>query len=165
MSWPPAWLAFDQTPSKPFCAGGEAAQALGWAVWTCQCPSNAQKQNQWPVQPQGVTSSSPGVSLVGGEHPGKSCVREKHGSTTCETRGSADYGAKGPHQPPHSRFFQSLIHGEHTSICLAAAPPASPLPCLPPLTRLCLPMRNNPAEYMLWKGKMQETDSNDLLSN
>lgn len=42
-----------------------------------------------------------------------------------------------------------------------------PLPskCLASLTRLCLPMRNNPAEYMFLKGKTQETDSNDLLSN
>lgn len=37
--------------------------------------------------------------------------------------------------------------------------------CLASFRRLCLPMRNNPDEYMFLKGKSQETDSNDLLSN
>lgn len=67
--------------------------------------------------PRSPTVSPPavlGMGLAGGEHPGKSFVRGKNGSKTCETGGSADYGTKGPLQLHHSTFFQSLLHGEQT---------------------------------------------------
>lgn len=88
MSLPPAWLSFDQTPSKPFRAEGEAAHALRWAVWTSQCLSNAEcfgkTETNVPCSIYstacGTTVPPPavlGMSLAGGEHHGKSFVRKK----------------------------------------------------------------------------------------
>lgn len=138
--WPPACLqSLDPTPSKPSCAEGEAAPALIWAARTCQCPSNAEyfgkTEANGPCSPSGmgqshsVTTAVLGRSLAGGEHHGKSSVREKNGSKTCETWGSADYGTEGPHQLHHSRFSLSpgsCSRESKAGICLAAAPGASP---------------------------------------
>lgn len=140
-----------------------------------QCRMFWENRDQRPCSPYGTacrTTGFPpaalGMSLAGGEHHGKPSVRNKNQSKTCETRdqlimGPKDHisyttpGSSSPKEPAPWRAKQAS----------AWLPLLQPLPskCLASLTMLCLPMRNNPAEYMFLKGKMQETDSNDLLSN
>lgn len=142
-----------------------------------QCRMFWKNRNQWPMQhlqhslwDHSATTSSPGDESGRRRAPWQIfCEKKNTGARPMRPGDQLITGPKyhisyitpsssSPEEPARQRANQA-------SAWLLLLLQPLPSKCPASLTTLCLPMRNNPAEYMFLKGKTQKTDSNDLLSN